>query len=129
MRNSYMTLFERTKETAKKRGLSLLTVNDKANLGKNAIYKWKNSNPSLPAVQAVADVLGVSVDYLLGNTDEMHPKKTNIVSINNTDIDLKDLLDPEKIEQRTVSYDGQPISDHDMKLIQTILEQMAKGEN
>ncbi|WP_374111339.1 hypothetical protein [uncultured Weissella sp.] len=44
-------------------------------------------------------------------------------------MELKDLLDPEQIEQRTVSYDGQPISDHDMKLIQTILEQMAKGEN
>ncbi len=98
-------------------------------MGTNVIYGWKTKKPDYDNLRAVADVLGVSVDYLLGNTDEMHPKKTNIVSINNTDIDLKDLLDPEKIEQRTVSYDGQPISDHDMKLIQTILEQMAKGEN
>lgn len=124
-----MTTFENIKKTAQERGLNLKTVATKAGLSENAIYSWKTKTPSVENVKKVADVLGVSVDYLLGNTDEMHPKKTNIVSINNTDIDLKDLLDPEKIEQRTVSYDGQPISDHDMKLIQTILEQMAKGEN
>lgn len=124
-----MTTFDKIKKISKEKGYSLSLVNEKAGLGTNVIYGWKTKKPDYDNLRAVADVLGVSVDYLLGNTDEMHPKKTNIVSINNTDIDLKDLLDPEKIEQRTVSYDGQPISDHDMKLIQTILEQMAKGEN
>lgn len=124
-----MTTFDKIKKISKEKGYSLSSVNEKAGLGTNVIYGWKTKKPDYDNLRAVADVLGVSVDYLLGNTDEMHPKKTNIVSINNTDIDLKDLLDPEKIEQRTVSYDGQPISDHDMKLIQTILEQMAKGEN
>ncbi|MHA7611885.1 helix-turn-helix domain-containing protein [Weissella viridescens] len=124
-----MTTLDRIKQVAKQRGYSLTQVNEKANLGKNTIYSWKTKEPGLNNLKAVADVLGVSVDYLLGNTDEMHPAQSNIVSINNKNIELKDLLDPEQIEQRTVSYDGQPISDHDMKLIQTILEQMAKGEN
>lgn len=124
-----MTLFERVKQTAKDRGYSLQETAKLAGLGINSLYQWKNKQPSASSLQAVADVLGVSVDYLLGNTDEMHPAQSNIVSINNKNIELKDLLDPEQIEQRTVSYDGQPISDHDMKLIQTILEQMAKGEN
>ena len=46
-----------------------------AHLGKNTIYSWKTKEPSHNNLQAVADVLGVSVDYLLGNTDEMHSNK------------------------------------------------------
>lgn len=124
-----MTIVERIKEVSKNKNLNLKSTAIKAGLSENAIYKWNTQKPNADALKAVADVLGVSVDYLLGNTDEMHPAQSSIVSINNKNIELKDLLDPEQIEQRTVSYDGQPISDHDMKLIQTILEQMAKGEN
>lgn len=68
-----MTIFERIKQTAKQRGLTLNQLNDKANLKNNIIYSWKTKTPSVENVKKVADVLGVSVDYLLGNTDEMSP--------------------------------------------------------
>ena len=67
-----MTLFERTKEVASKRGMSLQEVAKKANLGVNSIYRWKERNPTTSNITKVADVLNVSVDYLLGNTDDMH---------------------------------------------------------
>ena len=70
-----MTLFENVQKAAKQRGLSIRALNEKAQLGTNAIYKWKTQNPSTDKLQAVADVLGVSVDYLLGNTDDMHKTK------------------------------------------------------
>ena len=70
-----MTLFERTKEIASKRGMSLQEVAKKANLGVNSIYRWKERNPTTSNITKVADVLGVSVDYLLGNTDDMHANK------------------------------------------------------
>ena len=70
-----MTIFERTKEIAKKRGLSLQETATAAGIGINSIYGWKNKKPSIDRMQAVADVLGVSVDYLLGNTDDMHTNK------------------------------------------------------
>ena len=70
-----MTLFERTKEIASKRGMSLQEVAKKANLGVNSIYRWKERNPTTSNITKVADVLGVSVDYLLGNTDDMHTNK------------------------------------------------------
>ncbi|MBJ7686082.1 helix-turn-helix domain-containing protein [Weissella confusa] len=70
-----MTLFERTKETASNRGLSIQQVAKQAGLGINSIYRWKERNPTTSNIKAVADVLGVSVDYLLGNTDEMHSNK------------------------------------------------------
>lgn len=68
-----MTLFDRTKETAKKRGLSLTEVSTRAGLASRAVYKWKENQPSSDRLQAVADVLGVSTDYLLGNTDDTMP--------------------------------------------------------
>ncbi|MBD1501956.1 helix-turn-helix domain-containing protein [Weissella cibaria] len=71
-----MTLFERVKEISKKHGFSSLRVlSEQAGLSPNVIYGWKTKEPSAKTLQAVADVLGVSVDYLLGNTDEMHSHK------------------------------------------------------
>ena len=70
-----MTTFERIKEISKQRGLNLKKTATEAGLSENAIYKWKTQTPQSNALQAVADVLGVSVDYLLGNTDEMHSNK------------------------------------------------------
>ncbi|VDG20664.1 hypothetical protein [Lactobacillus plantarum] [Lactiplantibacillus mudanjiangensis] len=68
-----MTMFDRIKETSKKRGYSLAQLNDKAGLKTNVIYSWKNKQPSAEKLKKVADVLNVSTDYLLGNTDNPEP--------------------------------------------------------
>lgn len=71
-----MIAYERSKKIAAKRGLSLQDVAVKAHMGINSIYRWKNSTPSSDKVKAVADVLNVSVDYLLGNTDDPNPPES-----------------------------------------------------
>lgn len=82
-----MSLFERTKKAADARKLSLKLVASKAGLAENAIYRWDTSNPKSENLNKVAEVLGVSTDYLLGNTDEMTPnKKDSNVS---TEVDLE----------------------------------------
>ncbi|MCT3408298.1 XRE family transcriptional regulator, partial [Lactobacillus helveticus] len=40
-----MIELERTKELAKKYKMNLREVNDKAGLGTNSIYNWKNKRP------------------------------------------------------------------------------------
>lgn len=65
-----MIEFERTKELAKIRKLSLREVNDQSNLGKNSIYKWKTNKPGSDALAAVAKTLGTTTDYLKGLTDD-----------------------------------------------------------
>lgn len=65
-----MLEFERTKELAKKRKMSLLEVNDKAKLGKRSIYNWNSRKPGIMALSAVAKVLRTSTDYLSGITDD-----------------------------------------------------------
>lgn len=73
-----MTLFERVKETAKNHNLNVKQTALKAGLGENSIYKWKNSTPSTEAVQKVADVLNVSVDYLING--DTKPAKSESIS-------------------------------------------------
>lgn len=116
-----MTLFERTKEIASKRGMSLQEVAKKANLGVNSIYRWKERNPTTSNITKVADVLGVSVDYLLGNTDDMHNIKKD-----DEPIDLYTVSDDER--DKMISANGQPISDEDWAIIKAVLARYPKRD-
>lgn len=99
-----MTLFERVKEISKKHGFSSLqTLSEQAGLSPNVIYGWKTKEPSAKTLQAVADVLGVSVDYLLGNTDKMHGNKKDDMPI-----DLEETLS--KLGP-AVSFGGKELTD------------------
>ena len=115
-----MTVLERIKEVSKLRGYNLTKVNEMAHLGKNTIYSWKTKEPSHNNLQAVADVLGVSVDYLLGNTDEMHSNKKD----DNVPIDLDKVLS----EEGMAMFDGQPLSDEYKKALLAMLKTM-KGND
>lgn len=116
-----MTVFERIKETAKLRGTNLKNLAKQVGLSENAIYSWKNKTPRTDNVQAVADVLGVSVDYLLGNTDEMHSNKKD-----DDPVDLYTVTDDER--DRLISANGQPISDEDWIVIKALLAKYPKRD-
>lgn len=111
-----MTLFERTKEISKKRGMSLQDAAKSAGIGINSIYQWKKQTPSVDRIKLVADVLNVSVDYLLGNTDDMHANKK---ATSNSPVDLKEVAENDNWDDY-LSADGRPLSDHDKKLLRAI---------
>ena len=119
-----MTLFERTKDTAKLRGISLQQTAEMAGLSKNALYNWKTKEPSAVSLKAVADVLGVSVDYLLGNTDEMHLAPN---AGKQEPIDLAETVDDSE-RDNVVSANGQPISDEDWAIIKAVLAKYPKRD-
>lgn len=96
-----MTIFERVKETANLRKINLQTLAEKSGMGINSIYGWKTKTPSVEKISAVADVLHVSTDYLLGRTDEM-----NVTSV---DTKVADILDDETI----LAFDGMEIAEED----------------
>lgn len=62
-------LFERIKQLARKRGISLKKVATDLGFGENTIYKWKTQSPKAEYLEKVADYFGVTVDYLLGRTN------------------------------------------------------------
>lgn len=111
-----MTTFERIKQTAKERGLTLNQLNDTAKLKNNIIYSWKSKTPSAENLSKVADVLGVSVDYLLGNTDDMHANKK---STDTEPIDIKQVAENDAWDDY-LSSDGRPLTEHDKKLLRAI---------
>ena len=119
-----MTVLERIKEVSKLRGYNLTKVNEMAHLGKNTIYSWKTKEPSHNNLQAVADVLGVSVDYLLGNTDKMHlaPNASKQEPIN-----LAETVDDSE-RDNVISANGQPISDEDWAIIKAVLAKYPKRD-
>ena len=116
-----MTFYERVYETAKLRGLSIKKLADKIGVSDATIYTWKRTGaPTGKNLTAVSEALGVSIDYLLGNTDEMHSNKRD----DNVPIDLDKALS----EEGMAMFDGQPLSDEYKKALLAMLKTM-KGND
>ena len=105
-----MTLFERVKDISKSKGFALTELARRAGIGEKSIYTWKPTKqfpdgiePKRETLEKVADVLGVSVDYLLGNTDEMHSNKKDDMPV-----DLEEVLD--KLGP-TLRFEGKELTD------------------
>ena len=92
---SMFSTFERIKELAKDRGITLGALEEKLGLSRNSIYTIKNKKPSAERLQLIADYFNVSTDYLLGRTDnpsiaggESKPddinRETGMLSVNKT---------------------------------------------
>lgn len=65
-----MNLLERIQELCKQKNLSVTKLEQELNLGKSTIMKWSNASPSVDKLNKVANYFEVSIDYLLGKTEE-----------------------------------------------------------
>jgi len=54
----------------KEQGKNLFTLEKECGLGNGSINKWDRNSPSVSKVSAVADALGVSVSYLIGEKEK-----------------------------------------------------------
>lgn len=105
--------FERIKELANKQGLSINALEEKLGYSRNTLYSLKKQKASTERMQEIADYLNVSLDYLLGRTDnpaiagEKAPEH---------EIELDDL------DGRIMLFDGKPLSDDDKRAIKGIIE-------
>lgn len=70
-------LHQRVTIIRKLKGLSVYAVEKGADIGVATLKNWKTSTPSSDKVLRVAQFLDVSVDYLLGNTDNPQSHKNN----------------------------------------------------
>ena len=101
-----MTVLDRIKEVARQRGMSLSTLAEKASLSRNAIYKWNRQAQQADKLANVANVLDVSVDYLLGNTETKTSKSQ--------EVDLDD-------DNVIMTFEGKPIPPEDLELMKRLL--------
>lgn len=59
-------IYDNIKAICKEKGLSVSYVEKQAGLGNGAISKWNTSSPTIENLQAVASVLKVNVNKLIG---------------------------------------------------------------
>ncbi|KAF0426557.1 transcriptional regulator [Pediococcus acidilactici] len=66
-----MDLVDRIKLTAKlKKNWNLKTTAQHAGIGVNSIYRWQTQAPRADKLLQVAEVLDVSLDYLMGRSED-----------------------------------------------------------
>ena len=73
-----LILVSKIRQLCKDQGKTLFSLEQECGLGNGTIHKWDRSSPSVAKVTVVADALGVSVAYLIGEQE----KKPNPVSKN-----------------------------------------------
>lgn len=61
-------IYDRIKDLCKAKGVSINYVEKTAGLSNGIISKWNSCSPTVENVQAVAKVLGCTVDELLAET-------------------------------------------------------------
>jgi transcriptional regulator with XRE-family HTH domain len=105
--------FEIVKDLCEKQGISLNTLEEKLELGKNSLYGLKRNQPSAERLQQIADYFGVSTDYLLGRTNNPAIAGEKAPEY---EIELDDL------DGRIMLFDGKPLSDDDKRAIKGIIE-------
>lgn len=69
-----MTVVDRIKNIAAKRGLSLTDIERQSGLTTRTIYKWDKNSPSVDKALAVANFLNVSLYWLFTGKDEYYTK-------------------------------------------------------
>lgn len=107
-----MSVLYKIKDLANEKGVSLSELERSIGISNGSISKWEKSSPKADTLQKVADYFNVSVDYLLGRT-------------NNKFYGLSDKQREISIEQAlksVMSYDGKPMTDNDREILKGIIE-------
>ena len=100
-----MNTYEIIKDLAKEKGISIRQLEINFGYSNGYIGSWKRQTPNSNELSRLADYFDVSVDYLLGRTD--NTKESD---------DLDDVLD------NVMSFDGEPLDDHDREVIRAYLK-------
>lgn len=112
--------FEIVKNLCEKQGISLNTLEEKLELGKNSLYGLKRNQPSAERLQQIADYFNVSTDYLLGRTDNPAIASDDTIAGYTSD-DLR------KMAENAKTFDGKPLTEEDIDAIQNIIEIYLRG--
>lgn len=111
--------YEKIKELADKRGISLTKLEEDLGYSRNTLYKLKSQKPNAERISEIADYFNVSTDYLLGRTENPNIAKDGDAS---TPLDLRD------IAAQSMLFDGKPLSEEDIDFITAVLEAHLKNK-
>lgn len=63
-------MFEKISNLCLQKEITVTRLEETLRFGRGTISKWKESSPSVDNLKKVADYFGVSIDYLVGRSDE-----------------------------------------------------------
>lgn len=72
-----MTLRDRIRELANKKGMSLPALEAELGFGNGTIVKWDKASPNSEKLVKVANFFHVSTDYLLGREEYISPSNSD----------------------------------------------------
>lgn len=98
-------LLQRVSELCKKNKLSYNALERATGLTINSICKWGNSTPSGDKILKVAQYFSVSIDYLLGNTDNPESHR-NVIRYDTQSF----VMDLEDLKQNVIAQIEQKIA-------------------
>lgn len=107
-----MSLVQRIKELANEKNITFAELERKIEISNGQIRRWDTASPKSDNLQKVADYFGVSVDYLLGRTNNKFYGLSN----------EKRELSIEQALNSVMSYDGKPMTDNDRDILRGIIE-------
>ncbi|EGO8168755.1 helix-turn-helix domain-containing protein [Enterococcus sp. C1(2024)] len=112
-----MTVFERVKTLAKNRSKTMKQVTLDLGYSENYFYSLKSGKqPSAEKLKELADYFNVSVDYLLGRTENPHPVDKNQLTV-------------EEALSSVMSSDGKPLTENDREILSGIIEAYLEKKN
>ena len=108
-----MTVYDRVKELASQRKMTIAEVEKALGMGLNSLYSWRKKKPNSASLEKAADYFNVSVDYLLGR-EEVKPI--------NEPIDLAEIAnsDDDAIFDSILSAGGRPLTEKDKAMIKLV---------
>ena len=107
-----MTVYDRVKELASQRKMTIAEVEKALGMGLNSLYSWRKKKPNSASLEKAADYFNVSVDYLLGR-EEVKPI--------NEPIDLAEIANSDDaIFDSILSAGGRPLTEKDKAMIKLV---------
>ena len=129
-----MGLYEQIRDIAKSKGYSVNKLEKELGFARSSINKFNKNKPSVEKLQQIADLLEVSLDYLLSNTDETIKEKAPELTARD-ERDIEKILNNTReqlLSQEGLMFDGDPASPEAIDSILSAMQigmEMAKKKN
>lgn len=119
-----MGLYEQIRETAKEKGYSINRLEKELGFARSSINKFNKNTPSMDKIQQIADLLGVSVDYLLHGNEVSENNESILNPRDERDIEkrLESALADLENDQSALMFSGKPLDDKTRDLLKISLE-------
>ena len=128
-----MGLYEQIRDIAKYKGYSINKLEQELGFARSSINKFNKNKPSIDKLQQIADLLGVTIDYLTTGKEDSEKEELALTATDKRDItQILDQTREQLMSQEGLMFDGKPASPEAIDSILSAMQigmEMAKKKN